>query len=347
LETKSDPNVAIKTPHQRQCPDYTGLESSVGSRNVSHFDWANYQDLAISEGPIPSPIQKENPPSQQDVRKRLLRLKDGLLEDLDLLGNGSNVIAPSLFAHDHFSASIETLNLPISRLLEHSSSLLDIVQSLCGTTGATDEDPNLTPSTKPPQFQNPSSEDPFIHHSDAGDSGLDESVTTMSSLDSGYQTTIASPDRMTTTTSPKYDITMWLSVLEAHCYLSRIYRAVFTRLYQLLLIIPPADAATFLLLPKFQYGEHRFDTKFTGQVKVLVEIASKMMWRIDRALGLRSSSNRPEVDGEPSSLETFRENDWSVSLRDFVLAQEQDPCEMSLMEIMKCLRQLVGDTVIT
>jgi len=218
---------------------------------------------------------------------------------------------------------------------------------LRGATGTTEKGSNLTPSTQPSQFQNCMSEDSIIHPSDAGDNDLDESVITMSSLDSGYQTTMNSPDRTGTYTSQKYDITMWLSVLEAHCYLARIYRAVFTRLYQLFLIIPPAEAATFLLLPKFQFGQYPLDANLTEQVKVLVEIGSTMMGSIERALGLRSSSKQVEDDGESSAPESFCKKDWSTSIRNFVFAQEHDSCEMPLEEIMKYLRQLVRGSVIS
>jgi hypothetical protein len=334
LDSTNNSQNAIKAPIHDLNMDDTGIESLDSFKSVSDFDWTNYPGLASIEEPLPSPFHQESPSSQQSIRKTLLKLKVGLLEDLDLL-EGSDATGSSFFAAGHGNTSIETLNLPIYRLLDHSSWLLDIIQYLSGLTGTVRENPNLACFTGPSQFQNCRPEDSATHSSDAGDNGSDGSVTTM-----------ASPQHAISLTHQRYDITLWLSVLEAHCYLSRIYRAVFTRLYQLFLIIPPADASTFLLLPKFQYGQYHLDANLTAQVKVLVEIGSTMMENIETALGSRSASRQAEDGGESSPVETFCENDWSTSIRNFVFAQEQDASEMPLAEIMKCLRQLVRDPII-
>jgi hypothetical protein len=346
LEAKSDPQTAIKPPLQNLGLDYKSLESFAALKNVSKPAWAKYPGLATIEEPLPSTFHRESPPSQQNIRKSLLNLKVGLLEDLDLL-DGSNAIASSVFTPSHGDTSIETLNLPIHRLLDHSSWLLDIVQSLRGRTGTTDVDTCPTPSNQPSQYRNCRSEDSTIHQSDTGDNGSDESVITMLSLDSGYQTTMTSSNQTTTLPSQRYDITLWLSVLEAHCYLARIYRAVFTHLYQLFLFIHTDDAAKVLSLPNFQCGRCHLDSKLTAQVRVLVEIGSTMMRNIQTALGSPSAPHQVGDDGESSPVETICENSWSTTIREFVFAQEQDPCEMPLAEIIDCLRQLVKDPVIT
>ena len=71
-----------------------------------------------------------------------------------------------------------------------------------------------------------------------------------------------------------------------------------------------------------------------------------MMGKLDQALKMRSGLAQPQEGREFDPTETFRQENWSTSIREIVLTQEQDTCEMSLMEIMDYLRQLVKDTVV-
>ena len=286
----------------------------------------------------------EKAPSQQDIRKSLLKLKAELLQDLDLFDDCSNNFLFS-YASDSCNTTIEKLSLPITRLIDHSSWLLDIIHSSRGTDETLKEElSESAPSTEPSQFQSCQPEGSTSQHSDSGDYGSDESVTTISSLDSGYQTTMTSPSHQAVTSC---DITLWLSILEGHCYLTRIYRAIFTRLYQWFLIIPPTDADGLLLLPPLQPEQNHLDRNFAKQVKVMVEVGFTMISNIEVALGLRSADSVCKCDSELPALGTPGEKDWPSSIRDFVVAQEQDQSEIPLGEIMKCLRQLVRDTVIT
>jgi hypothetical protein len=143
--------------------------------------------------------------------------------------------------------------------------------------------------------------------------------------------------------NPHSDITVWLSILEAHCYLMRIYHAVFIRLYQLFLIIPPMDAAMYLLLPKLHLGQFHMDENLAIQTQILVDLSSSMMGQIDEVLGLSSNDHQTQREREVHLPGLVGDRNWSTTLRDIVLAQEQDPGEMSLGDVMKCLLQLAQE----
>ncbi|OQD60370.1 hypothetical protein PENPOL_c024G01008 [Penicillium polonicum] len=340
--TKQVTEMAIPEPFQTKRLNYGENELPFGIRDLPDPAWVNQPDLATISKPLPTTTSQEVLSPMKNIRKSLLRLKMGLLEDLEMFENGSMLLQSSSLLYEDSNLSIETLDLPIYRLLEHSSWLLAIIQSSCGTT---EDSLDVTFATQRFEPENSGYEDSSFILPDVGDSGGDEGATTVSPHDSGYHTTTTSPDR-TSSTIPRCDIALWLGILEAHCLLVRIYRAVFMRLYQLFLIIPPADAATILLLPKVQFGQFHLDGNLIVQVQLLVEFSSAMMRKLDQALKLRSSLEQPQEDQEFDPSETLRQKDWSTSIRDIVLAQEHDPCEMSSMEIMDCLRQLVKDTVV-
>jgi hypothetical protein len=71
-----------------------------------------------------------------------------------------------------------------------------------------------------------------------------------------------------------------------------------------------------------------------------------MIESIETALKTMSKYNQDSPDRELSATGIACENDWSGSIRECVFSQEQDLCEMSLVEIMKCLGQLVRDAAI-
>jgi hypothetical protein len=331
--------MAISEPFQNRCFNYGDSELPFAIKDRPDPAWMNHPDIATINKPPSATTSQEGLPSTNGICKSLLRLKMGLVEDLELFETGSMLLESSSIFYGSSNLSIETLDLPIYRLLNHSSWLLEIVRSSCGTEESLDV-------TSTQRFGSESSgyDDPLFILPDAGNS-LDEDVTTVSPHDSGYHTTTTSPDGTTTPTIPKCDIALWLGILEAHCSLVRIYRAVFMRLYQLFLIIPPTDAATILLLPKVRFGQFYLDGNLIAQVQSLVDFSSAMMGKLDRALKLRSGPAQPQEDREFDSSDTVQK-DWSSSIRDIVLAQEQDPCEMSLMEIMECLRQRVKDPVV-
>ncbi|KAJ5503743.1 hypothetical protein N7463_006617 [Penicillium fimorum] len=334
--------MAIPQPFQPKHLNYGENESLFAMKDLPDPPWVNHPTLPTTSKPPPMTTSREALYSTLDIHKSLLRLKMGLLEDLELFETGSMLLESSSLFYENSNLSIETLDLPIYRLLDHSSWLLAIVRSSCGTP---EESLDFTLPTQRFEPEDGGYEDSSFILPYTGDNSLDEDITTVSPHDSGYQTTTTSPDRMASPTIPKCDIALWLGILEAHCSLIRIYRAVFMRLYQLFLIIPPVDAATILLLPKVRFGQFHLDGNLITQVQLLVEFSSTMMGKLDRALKLRPSSAQPQEDRGFHPSEIVRQKDWLSSIREIVLAQEQDPSEMSLMEIMECLRQFVQDSV--
>jgi hypothetical protein len=332
-------NESVPTSQQ---PTYPGTAPFFGAENFPESFWGNLENLPNPAEILPRVPTQEKPTSLQNTRKELLKLKIELLEDLEMLETDSVAQASESLLNDLFNPSVARLNLPIYRMLNHSSRFFEMIQSLHRAP----ETSNLTPVKSPTQSQSRGLEDSTLLFPDVSDTNLDECATTISSHDSGYRTAMtSSPDRTMITTSPKCDITVWLSVLEAHCYLIRIYRAIFTRLYQLFLIIPPVDAAMYLLLPKLQLAQFHVDGNLAVQVQVLVDLSSSMMGQIDGVLGLPSGYDQAQEATEIRLPAAVGEGNWSTAIRDLVLAQEQDLCDMSLVDLMKCLRQLARDPV--
>ena len=325
-----------------QQPIYPGTAPFFEAENVPESFWGNLENLSNPTELLPRVPTKEKPTSLQNMRNELLKLKIELLADLEMLETDSVALASESLLNDLYNPSVAQLNLLIYRMLNHSSQFFEMIQSLHRVP----ETSNLTPAKSPTQTQSRGLEDSTLLFQDVSETNLDECATTISSHDSGYQTAMtSSPDRTMVTTGPKCDITVWLSALEAHCYLTRIYRAIFTRLYQLFLIIPPVDAAMYLLLPKLEFGQFHVDGNLAVQVQVLVDLSSSMMGQIDEVLGLPSGCAQTQEAREVRPPTTVGEGSWSTAIGDLVLAQEQDPCEMSLVDLMKCLRQLARDPV--
>ncbi|KAJ5543621.1 hypothetical protein N7461_009624 [Penicillium sp. DV-2018c] len=344
-------DVQVGTNYKTEVADFEPVQSQPGMDSLSIFasdslsetGWANnIPGFATVNESYPLPIVQTSTPSQtttsstHDIRKSLLELRMGLLEDVNLLETGSMGPASSFFMHDIPTMPVETLDLPIHRLLNHSSWLLGITQSLFG---APQDTLSPTPSPRLAKSQLLKLEDPEFGHGEYEDNG-DEAGTTISPYESGYYTATTSPGQSIDPPIPNCDITLWLGILEAYCTLTRLYRAIFTRLYQLFLIIPPADAATILLLPGERLGQSHLEGGLLAQVQALIESSTTMIGKLDRALGIGSKPSHAEEDEDPAY-----EKDWSTSIRDIALAQEQSLSEMSLMEIMECLRQLVRDPV--
>lgn len=334
LETRKETEVTFNMPVECQQMSYYGPEPPFASNNVPEVHCTSRPGGAgIDDNPMLS-FDHGAPDCQKEARKALFKLRMELVEDLDFFGGSCNVFAVSSYPPENVASSMERLTNSINRLLDHSTSLLDIIRTLQGTGARVDRISELTPSTQPQHFQNCRSEGSLMFHSDAGENGFDESVTTTPSNDSGYQTATGSPGH--STTSKSIDVTLWLGVLEAHCYLVRIYRGVFTPLYQLLLLARSGDAVDVSLLPDLQYNHAYVDENLRANVKVLVELGSTMI-EIEGAVELLSGCNWIENGRESNMLGKGNEVDW-LSIYEFVSMQEQDPFEMSLREMMKWLR---------
>lgn len=282
----------------------------------------------------------------QDLRKSLLRLNMDLMDDIDLLTADSVHLASSslLEANPHLFTG--NLDLPILRMLTHSARFLELLQCLISRPDRSTGPASINQSIK--VACNPVIEEETTSvFADVDDIVLDDGAATTSSHDSGYQTAtgLSPEDQNTGAFSANLDSTMSLAIVMTHIYLLRIYRAVFMRLYQLFLIIPPSDAAAFLMLPSLQFGQFQMKGNLAVQVQVLIELSSSMLGKIDRALGFSSISPGEEDETEPSPGGSICEDRSFLAIRDLVLDQEQRSCEMSLKETMRCLQQVAKDPV--
>ncbi|KAJ5145388.1 hypothetical protein N7448_002780 [Penicillium atrosanguineum] len=276
------------------------------------------------------------------VRKRLLKLNLDLIEDLELLESGSLMMGSSSLLRGDSSPTVGKLDLPIFRMLSHSTQFLEILEM---GIGAAEDSFNLT------NFFDSSQEALRIKHNtkplptDIMGSSVEDGERTTSSYDSGYSSMMEPSQEQAKALEPqRCDISTALSMLGTYCHLVRVYRAVFTQLYQLFLIIPPADAAAYLLLPNLRFGQFHMDENLTVQVQVLIELGSSMLVKIERTLGMSQGSTR-EPDGEISTMRFILDESPLVYIRDHIMAQEQFTHGIPLRETMNCLRQLLKDPV--
>jgi hypothetical protein len=340
LDTGSESVDSSQLSLSSQPPIYLGTAPFFGAENVPESSQDNLEYLQSPTKAFPRvPTQGTTIPIRS-VRKELLKLKIELLEDLEMYESDSVALASESLLNDLFNPAVARLNLPTSRMLNHSSRLLDMIQALHKVP----ERLNVTAITSPTRSQSCGLKDSPLLFQDCSDSSSEQCATTISSHPSDRERTVeSSPYQAMIPRNPHSDITVWLSILEAHCYLMRIYHAVFIRLYQLFLIIPPMDAAMYLLLPKLHLGQFHMDENLAIQTQILVDLSSSMMGQIDEVLGLSSNDHQTQREREVHLPGLVGDRNWSTTLRDIVLAQEQDPGEMSLGDVMKCLLQLAQE----
>ncbi|KAJ5747128.1 uncharacterized protein N7511_008824 [Penicillium nucicola] len=324
-----------------QLPSYSETAQFFGAEGIPESFWSNLDSLPSPVGFRPGVPCQEKPTSVPSRRKELLKLNAELLDDLDMLEEDHVALSSESLLNDLFNPSVTHLKLPVYRLLHHSSHLLEIIQSFDISPESCNNTPAKSITDSLPRGQEGSTS---MFHDVSNNS--DEYATTISLHDSGYGTAMKYfPDRSITTSGPKCDIAVLLSVLEAHCYLTRIYRTICLRLYQLFLSVPPVDAKVYLLLPKLQLGHFHMDGNLAVQVQVLLDLGSRAMGQIDELLGFSSGYIQKHEQTESYSPGAIGKGNWSTAIRDLVLAQEQDACEMTLVDLMQRLRQLVRDPV--
>ncbi|KAJ5634295.1 hypothetical protein N7528_002137 [Penicillium herquei] len=274
-------------------------------------------------------------PNFNELRKRLLKLNLELTDDLELLETQSKLARFSPFLRDDISSSVRKLDLPISRMLSHSTHFLEILQPGASTSEISQR---LIPSIELPHTGLDIFDDTKPLSLGSRD-GLEE-VATTASHDSGYHTIFTSPsDQERSTTLDKYDISTSLTILTTYCQLIRLYRCVFNQLYQFLLIAPPADMSSLLLLPSLQFGQYHMEGNLAMQIQALMDLVLNMLERIERALGVPQ-----DITGDISSAPSILENTLLASIRDNVITQEQIECGVSLKDTLACLTMLVKDT---
>jgi hypothetical protein len=255
-----------------------------------------------------------NPKSPQTTQKRLLKLNLELIEDLEILEWESNTPSSIHFLGDNMNPTVEKLDVPIFRLLNYSTRLLEILESerqLSESHIATTQSPN-----KPPTEE-----------------GIEDGIATVSSHDSGYLTAIVSPQETAQVLPPWHKLPLFLSMLTTYCHLIRLYHAIFTQLYQMFLIVPPPEDSRFLLL-----SSSGMDGTLTAQVQVLIELSFNTLAKLELELEFDFGS---ESD-MPSSVPVLTQDNPSLAaIREQIVAHEGMLSGIPLRETMNCLSQLV------
>lgn len=304
--------------------------------------WESKPEPTIFDAPASTVPTDQAFAGPYGLRKKLLRLNLDLIEDLELLEAGYMTLgSPSLLKED-IHPTVGKLDLPVFRMLNHSTQFLELLQS--ETRGnSLDTSLGLTSESEPSQVSPSLYEDAKSPSTDLMSGRIDDGEITAATHDSGcFSLTEQSSERARGAPFTKCDLSTSLNILATYCHLVRIYRAIFTQLYQLFLIVPPADAAAFLLLPSLQFGQFHMDGNLTVQVQVLIELGSSMLEKIERALGLSYGSPR-EVGDETSPVSYILAESPLASVRDHIAAQEQASGGIPLKETMNCLRQLLKD----
>lgn len=286
---------------------------------------------------LPTPMERPNV-NLNDLRRKLLKLDLELIQDLELLDNGSLLLGSSSLLKEDINPAVGKLDLPIYRMLNHSTQFLEIVRS--ATMGCDDA---LDFTIFNGQQDTTEGDNPPSLSTDITENTIEDGAATASSLDSGYFTMGGSPpDQAKNKPSSPSDMSMSLSMLATYCHLVRVYRAVFVQLYRLFLIIPPADAAAFLLLPSLQFGQFHMDGNLTVQIQVLIELSSSMLSKIERALGMPYGSLR-DLHGDAICSGSVLEDNSLALIKNQIMTQEHVNCGIPLKETLNCLRQLVKD----
>lgn len=323
--------------------NFTGQVPPTITDDVWSLVWETKPEPTAFNEPIHTTTMDVTPAGPYNLKKRLLRLSIDFIDDLELLEAGSMILgSPSILKED-FQPTVGKLDLPVFRMLSHSTQFLEILESEIGT------DPfenslslgSIAEASRQASLYQEDTKSPSTGFL----GGMDDEETTASTHDSGYLSMMDnSSERSKRSIYPKCEISTALSILATYCHLVRVYRAIFTHLYQLFLIIPPADAAAFLLLPSLQFGQFHMDGNLTVQVQVLIELSSSMLEKVERTLGLSHGSNR-EAEGESSPVPYILADSPLVSIRDHIMAQEQMAGGIPLRETMNCLRQLLKGPV--
>jgi len=279
-------------------------------------------------------------PISHDLRKRILKLNLEMIESLESIEAVCGVMRFSPLMPDDIPSCLSKLDLPIIRVLNHSTQFLEMLPT---ASGADDSLSHLIPSIEFSQTALDSFQDTKPLPLDSAESSLDEGPTTASSHDSGYHTIFSAPSntgRLVPTT--KCDTPTALSILMTYVQLTRIYRVIFSQLHQILLVMSPADTASPFLFPSLQFGQFHSETRLDMQLHSILNLSSDVLGKIERALGIPSAPLQD--NGDAGSLVSILDPGLLASIRDNVVAQEQIDFGVSLKDTMDCLRRLLSDS---
>lgn len=273
--------------------------------------------------------------------RNILKINMELIADLEQLQAASNILSCSFFIKEESNRIVPKIDPPIFRILNHSAQFLDIIQSEFHWLQIHTPD---TPPTVSSQRDSSICGDSGSRSKDGMNSFPEDMPIDMRLSDSAFSTIM--------TTTPKsfgdpnlhgHELSVSLSILSTYCQLIHVYQALFIQLYQLLLMVPPDDAAGILLLPSLQFGKFHMNGTFTAKVQVLIELSFNMLGNIDQSLGI-SDNAKEDLVGRSSSAPYTPDNGSLACLRDHVVAREYMVAGRALKETMQCLQTFVKCT---
>ena len=310
--------------------DYNWTSSWLQGADTSEADERQVEP-AMEWSPIP-----------YDLNKNLLKLNLELIESLELVETTCGIMRFSPLIPEDVTSFLSKLDLPIIRVLNHSTQFLEILPA---TSAADEKLLHLMPSIEFPSMTFDDFQDTEPLPLDSVDGNLEEGPTTASSHDSGYHTVLSArsnSSRLMTMT--KCDMPTALSILMTYVQLLRIYRVIFNQIHQLLLVMSPADTASrsSFLLPSLQFGQFQPEGRLGMQLYSVLDMSSDVLCKIERALGI--SYGPLQDNGDAVSVMSILDSGLLASIRDNVVTQEQIDCGVSIKDTIDRLRRLVSDS---
>ncbi|KAJ5974690.1 hypothetical protein N7481_011900, partial [Penicillium waksmanii] len=303
--------------------------------SISGSRWGSEPSSAQYEYPFPTTNHYAQ--YSYDQLRNIMQLNVELISDLELLDAASNNLSSSLVMSENSDQGASKIDLPIFRILNHSSKFLDIVQP--GAMFPINDVWNLSPITPTEHDTSPREDSCSVPNEGVnGWLDFDDIPSFMTSHEPGYtEIRPALSNVFGDTSSPGYQLSESLTILSAYFQLIHIYHSLFTQIYQTLLMIPPDDAAKVLALPTLQFGGFEMEGHFKAKLQVLVELSFGILRKLDHSFGIPEYLPGEFIE-EGSSAPYISYHSPLEPLRNHVVAREYMEAVLPLRKVMHCLQ---------
>lgn len=265
--------------------------------------------------------------------KELLKLSLELIEDQELL----DTQAPLTLKHKPGTVcSNSQQHHPINRMLKNTTRFWEMLKRISTTSDVPQQHCSSYESTATGSSSNSS-------HSNTG-----QDWTWAGTADTNYGNWDSSSLPSSLVSLPRQDHLLIVNLMTTYVYLVRSCQGVFTRLYNALEVSPAADFSSILNLPSLQFGEFQLHNNLAIQVKVLIELISSMLLRIEDTLGISqvTLSKRSSLSENQNYRLSILNDPISVSIREIILSQERlqggiYSGELAFQDVINNLKQLL------
>ncbi|KAG4442678.1 hypothetical protein IFR05_001863 [Cadophora sp. M221] len=282
--------------------------------------------------PVTDSENHVHPPNKS--YKELLELSLELIEDQELL----DTQAPLNSKQNHGAVcSNSQQHHPINRMLNHTTHFWGMLKRISVTSEA--------PQNQCSSYENTATES----SSNSRHSNIGQEMMWAGAADTSYgnmdSSSLPPPSLVCL---PQQDHLLIVNLVTTYVYLVRNCQGVFTRLYNALEVSPTADYSSILNLPSLQFGEFQLPNNPAIQVKVLIELISSMLLRIEETLGISqvSASRRSSLTESQNYQLSILNDPMAVSIREIILSQERMQGgiysgELAFSDIISNLKQLL------